>query len=184
MRLEPIEKPPGLLMRAAYWMMRRDLGKATTPLTVVYSRAPKLATTVYRMAQAEEKRVSLDPALKLLIHAVASHANGCGFCVDIGRARAVQKGVGLEKLSAIAEYRTSPLFSDAERAALRYAEVATRDKQVPDDVFEEVRKHYSEREIVEITWVNALANFYNLTNVPLELESDGLCAIALGRARG
>jgi alkylhydroperoxidase family enzyme len=49
-----------------------------------------------------------------------------------------------------------------------------------------VRKHFSEREIVELTWLNALENYYNLMNVPLEIEQDGLCAIAQKRvgARG
>ncbi len=41
--------------------------------------------------------------------------------------------------------------------------------------------HFSEREIVEITWVNALENYYNLLNLPLEIESDGFCAIAEAR---
>ena len=52
-----------------------------------------------------------------------------------------------------------------------------------DATFERLRKHFNEREIVEITWVNALANYYNLINVPLELEADGLCAIAQRRAQ-
>lgn len=80
------------------------------------------------------------------------------------------------------EYRTSPLFSDRERAALAYVEEATRHKRVSDATFEELRKHFSEREIVEITWLNALENYYNLLNVTLEIESDGFCAIAQARA--
>ena len=47
-----------------------------------------------------------------------------------------------------------------------------------DETFETLRSHYNEQEIVEITWVNALENYYNLISIPLGLESDGLCAIA------
>ncbi len=47
--------------------------------------------------------------------------------------------------------------------------------------FETLRKHFSEWEIAEITWLNALENYYNLINVPLQIESDGFCAIAQAR---
>jgi alkylhydroperoxidase family enzyme len=75
-------------------------------------------------------------------------------------------------------HRTRPLFSIRERAALAYAEEATRHKRVSDATFEALRQHFSEREIVEITWVNAVENYYNLINLPLEIKSDGFCAIS------
>jgi alkylhydroperoxidase family enzyme len=84
----------------------------------------------------------------------------------------------MQKLNSLSEYRTSPLFSGRERAALAYVEEATRNKRVSDATFEELRKHFNEREIVEITWLNAVENYYNLINIPLEIESDGFCAIA------
>ncbi|MEE9606362.1 MAG: carboxymuconolactone decarboxylase family protein [Myxococcota bacterium] len=183
MRLQPIEKPPGPLMRFAYWMSRRQLGTVASPLKVVYARVPALARLTYQMARTEEQKLTLEPGLALLIHARTSELNGCGFCVDIARAKAVTQHIGLEKFQALADYRTSPLFDDRERAALAYAEEVTREKRVDDATFERLRKHFNEREIVEVTWVNALANYYNLINVPLELEADGLCAIAQRRAR-
>jgi len=45
-----------------------------------------------------------------------------------------------------------------------------------------LRRHFNEREIVEITWLNALENYYNLINLPLEIESDGFCDIVQRRA--
>jgi alkylhydroperoxidase family enzyme len=98
--------------------------------------------------------------------------------VDIARAMAIRQHLGMEKFNALSEYRTSPLFSNRERAALAYVEEATRHKRVSDATFEVLRKHFSDREIVEITWLNAVENYYNLINLPLEIESDGLCAIA------
>jgi len=53
---------------------------------------------------------------------------------------------------------------------------------VSDATFAELQRHFNEREIVEITWLNALENYYNLINLPLGIESDGLCAIAERRA--
>lgn len=182
MRLAPIEKPSSPTMKLAYWLSRREFGTVPGPLKVVYSRvSPGLARLQYRIGQAEQKELSLDPGIVLLVHALTSKINGCGFCVDIARAKAVQQHVGLEKFGALADHRTSPLFDDRERAALAYAEEVTRRRRVSDATWQELAKHWSEREIVEITWVNALSNFYNLMNVPLELEEDGLCALAQER---
>ena len=101
---------------------------------------------------------------------------------DIALARAVQQRVGLEKFRALDDWRASPLFSERERAALAFVEAATRDREVDDATFEAVRKLYSEREIVELTVENAVSNFYNLLNLPLGIEDDGLLAIAERRA--
>ena len=91
---------------------------------------------------------------------------------------AIRQRLGMEKFDALPDYRMSPLFSDRERAALAYVEEATRRKRVSDATFDALRKHFTEPEIVEITWLNAVHNYYNLINLPLGIESDGLCAIA------
>ena len=178
MRLEPIEKPKGLMMSIAFWMTRRQLGKVITPMKVLYPRMPEAMRLSYEIQKFEEKRIRLEPGLHFLIGTLASQINGCGFCVDISRAMAIRKHLAMEKLNALSEYRTSPLFSDRERAALVFVEEATRRKRVSDATFEELRKHFNEREIIEITWLNAVHNYYNLINLPLGIESDGLCALA------
>jgi alkylhydroperoxidase family enzyme len=181
MRLKPIEKPKGLMMRIAYWMTRRQFGKVMTPMKVVMARMPGSERLAYAITKFELKGIQLEHGLHFMIGTLASQINGCGFCMDLGRAMAIREHLGMEKFNALSEYRTSPLFSDRERAALAYVEEATRNKRVSDATFEELRKHFSEREIVEITWVNALENYYNLINLPLEIDSDGYCAIAQQR---
>lgn len=178
MRLEPIAQPPSLLIRAAYWMSRRRFGKVVAPLQVVYARVPALARVGHGMSQAMERKLSLDPGLRLLLQAHVAGLNGCGFCLDIGRAMAVEEHLDLAKFDALPEFETSPRFDERERAALRYLAEATRGVRVSDASFETLRKHFSEREIVEITWVGAVENYYNRLAIPLGLESDGLCAIA------
>src|SRR5258706_30617 len=105
-------------------------------------------------------------------------AAGCTFCVDIGRAMATYRGLTFEKLDAVAQFRTSPLFTPAERAALAYVEEATQRKRVSDETFAALRPHFTDQQIVAITWMNAVENYFNLLNGPLEIESDGLCLIA------
>jgi alkylhydroperoxidase family enzyme len=85
------------------------------------------------------------------------------------------------KFDALSEYRTSPLFSEAERAALDYVTELTRDKSVRPETFDRVRQHYSERAICEIVWLVASEHFYNLTNLGLNIHSDMLCDIARKR---
>jgi len=182
MRIAPIEKPKGLLTRIAYWMSRRQLGKVMTPLKVVFARIPGTIFHEYALVRIlEGNKLKLDPMLRLLVQHHVARLNGCGFCVDIGRAAAVQHRVDLGKIDAVSEYRGNPLFTERERAALAYVEEATRNKRVADATFEALRRHCDDREIVEITWLCAVENYFNLVNLPLEIESDGLCAIATRR---
>ncbi len=182
MRLAPIERPKQLTARIAYWLTERRLGKVMTPMKVVYARLPALFRHAYQQVQIVEKHITLDPVISILVRTWPAMINQCTFCVDIAKAVALYKHMTMEKFEALPAYRTSPLFSERERAALAYVEEATREKRVSDATFAELQRHFTEREIVEITWLNALENYYNLLNLPLEIESDGLCAIAERRA--
>ncbi|MGO9409865.1 MAG: carboxymuconolactone decarboxylase family protein [Spirochaetia bacterium] len=184
MRLQPIENPKGLFSRIAYWMVRRQFGKVMTPMKVMGPRMPGSMRLAYAITKFELKRIRLDHELHFMVATLASQINGCGFCIDLGRSMAIREQLEMEKFDALLEYRTSPLFSERERAALAYVEEATRSKRVSDATFEELRNHFSEREIAEITWVNALENYYNLQNLPLEIGSDGFCSIAQARKKG
>jgi AhpD family alkylhydroperoxidase len=177
-RLEPIKKPDGLKLRFVYWMMRRKFGKVMTPLKVVTARIPGSLGLNRKFQRFHVNGIQLEPELKLMVGTLTSEINGCGFCLDLAQSEAVRENLGMEKMNALAEYQTSPLFSEGERAALAYAEEVTRHKNVSDATFEELRNHFTDREIVEITWVNAFQNYTNLVNIPLEIEADGLCAIA------
>jgi alkylhydroperoxidase family enzyme len=177
MRLQPIDKPKGLMMRLAFWFSRRQFGKVMTPMRVFYPRVPKLLKVSFQIQKFEMKGLTLDMELHSLLGAHISQINGCTFCNDIARVFALREHIGMEKFDALGEYRTSPLFSERERAALAYVEEASRNRRVSDSTFDALRRRFSETEIVEITWLNAIHNYYNLLNVPLEIGSDGLCAI-------
>ena len=85
---------------------------------------------------------------------------------------------GEERLAAVAEWRDSPLFSDAERVALDYAERMTITGQTVDGaLFGELKRHYSEAQIVELTAAIALENFRSKFNPPLGIEAQGFCLI-------
>jgi len=135
----------------------------------------------YELSKFELSGIRLELELHFLIGTLASQVNGCGFCTDLGRAMAMRANQDLRKFDVLAEYKTNPLFSPRERAALAYAEEATRKRSVSDATFTELRRYFNDREIAEITWINAVENYYNLINIPLGIGSDGFCAIQQAR---
>lgn len=178
MRIPPIESPRNPLMRLMYRAMSRQFGKPITPLKVIFARLPRTILAQLGIYWGLTGRLGLDHGLQLLVQSHVATLNGCGFCQDIGRAVATYQGVSVEKLDQVAEYRTSPLFTPRERAALAYVEEATQCKRASDETFAALREHFTDDEIVAITWVNAVENYFNLLNGPLAIESDGLCSIA------
>lgn len=182
MRLAPLDRPPTLLARVMSIVTRRMLGKELTPARVIYHRVPRMWNVSWALLNLDLRGFTLPHDLLLLLHVRVSTLNGCAFCRDIALARAVQQRIGLEKFRALDDWRTSPLFSERERAALAFVEEATVRREVADATFDALRPHFSEREIVELTVENAVSNFYNLLNVPLGIEDDGLLAIAERRA--
>jgi alkylhydroperoxidase family enzyme len=85
---------------------------------------------------------------------------------------------GFEKVAEVLNWRDSKLFSPAERAALEYAERITyTDRQVDDALFAELKKHFTEAQIVELTAVIALENFRSKFNPTLGVEAQGFCMV-------
>jgi AhpD family alkylhydroperoxidase len=181
MRITPIESPRNPFVRLAYRLCRRQLGRAMSSFTVVFARIPRALVPHLLIHRTVENGLTLAPELKLLLEMDVARVNGCGACLDIGRAIAIYRGATLEKFEALADWASSPLFDARERAALAYVEEATRHRRVGDATFDALRPHFSDREIVEMTWLCAVENYYNMINIPLGIESDGLCAIAEAR---
>jgi alkylhydroperoxidase family enzyme len=85
---------------------------------------------------------------------------------------------GEEKLADVAAWRDSTLFSASERVALEYAERVTyTDRRVDEALFAEVRKHFTEPQIVELTFAVALENFRSKFNPALGVEGQGFCVV-------
>ena len=103
-----------------------------------------------------------------LVHLRASQINGCSVCVDM-HARDLRKaGESDERIFAVAAWRETPYYTDAERAALALAEAMTRlsdrSDPVPDDVWDEAARHYDERALAALTLSIATVNVWNRLN--------------------
>ncbi|MEV4494200.1 carboxymuconolactone decarboxylase family protein [Micromonospora arborensis] len=103
-----------------------------------------------------------------LVHLRASQINGCSACVDSGARGARKAGETEERLFAVAAWRETPYFTEAERAALALAEAATRlaDRAdaVSDDVWADAARHFDEKELAAIVLWVATTNFFNRLN--------------------
>jgi alkylhydroperoxidase family enzyme len=94
----------------------------------------------------------------------------------------VENEGGAEKLGEVLAWRDSKLFSPMERAALEYAErITTTGQKVDDALFAELKKHFSEAEIVELTAAIAMENFRSKFNPPLGIEAHGFCMVPTKR---
>jgi alkylhydroperoxidase family enzyme len=175
--LPAIEKPKGMSMKLAYYFFRRQFGKVLTPIKVYSARMPAAFGMFYGKIGKLDQKLLLPKETSLLIREQVARINVCLFCIDIGRAYAIQSSMNVAKFDALEQYSTSPLFSEAERSALDYATELTRDKKVSPDTFARMARHYSEREICEIVWLVATEHLYNITNIGLNIHSDMLCDI-------
>ncbi len=176
--LAPVENPQSLMLKLVYRMSRRQFGKVMTPLKVFVARMPLSFGMFGAKIGKLDKKLTLPPETVMLIRERVARINVCLFCVDIGRASAIKQRMNEAKFDALEAYATSPLFTEAERAALDYVTELTRDKQVKPATFERLAKHYSERAICEIVWLVASEHFYNMTNIGLNIHSDMLCDIS------
>jgi alkylhydroperoxidase family enzyme len=180
--LPPIEKPDGLMMKLVYALTRRQFGKVLTPVKVVSARMP-LAFGMFTAKIAKlDRKLLLPPETALLVREQVARINVCLFCMDIGRSFTIKAAMNQAKFDALEQYRTSQLFSEAERAALDYVTELTRDKKVNPETFARMAGFYSERQICEIVWLVSSEHFYNMTNIGLNIHSDMLCDISKRKA--
>ena len=109
----------------------------------------------------------LDPVLQELVSFRASQMNGCAWCLDMHSKELRAHGVAEQKLYMVSAWRESPLFTERERAALAWTEALTslEHQEVPDSVYEEVRKHFAEPEVVDLTLAVISINGWNRLNV-------------------
>ncbi len=105
----------------------------------------------------------LEHGLLELVKTRASQLNACAYCLDMHTKDARAAGESEQRLYALAAWREAPFFSDRERAALGFAEALTRvgENGVPDEVYEEARRHFAEKELVDLALAIVAINGWN-----------------------
>ena len=113
------------------------------------------------------RNCGLDHTLLELVKLRASQLNGCAHCIDMHTKELRADGESEQKLYLLNAWRESPFYSERERAALAWTEAVTlvASSQVPDDVYEQARKEFSEEELVNLTLALVAINGANRLNV-------------------
>ena len=113
-----------------------------------------------------EERVgksALEKSLTELVRLRASQINGCAYCVDMHTTDARKGGETERRLATVVVWRETPFFTDRERAALEWTEAVTlvSHDHVPDTVWQAVRPHFSDEELVDLTLLVSAINAWN-----------------------
>ena len=133
--------------------------------------APK-ALVALRTLNDYAENSGLDHKLLELVKTRASQINGCAYCLHMHTADARKRGETEERLYLLSAWRESPLYSPRERAALAWTEALTTltNREVPDEVFAQVREQFSERELSDLTLAVLAINSWNRINVAFHTQ--------------
>jgi uncharacterized peroxidase-related enzyme len=175
-RLTPLPADATPELQDAFAVYRRGLGFVPNSVLIM-QRRPKLVKALSGLVAAVmDPEGDVTPGFKRLLAHVASRAHGCQYCMAHTAGGALRSGIDEEKVAAVWEYRTSPLYSPAERVALDVAVAAASvPNAVSDEMFAELRAHWSDHQVVEILAAISLFGFLNRWNdtlaTPLEEEA-------------
>ena len=174
-RLAPLAPEHTPELTEQFETMKRNLGFVPNSILIM-QRKPKMAKAIAQLtASVWDPEGKVDRGFKRLLAHVSSRTAGCQYCMAHTAGGALHFGVEDKKLAAVWDYKTSPLFDAAERAAL---DLAVAGSSVPnaatDEMFAELRRYWNEEQIVEIVGVIAMFGFLNRWNdtlaTPLEDE--------------
>ncbi len=119
--------------------------------------------TALRNVEVYLARCGLSKRLIDLVKMRASQINGCAYCLDVHAKDARKAGETEQRLYLLNAWRESPSFSPAERVALAWTEALTNvaETRAPDADYEALRLHFSDKEIVDLTYLIGMINFWN-----------------------
>jgi alkylhydroperoxidase family enzyme len=164
-RLKPLPAGANPDLQEAFRNYQRLLGYVPSSVLIM-QRRPKLVTALAQLASSVWDPASeVNIGFKRLVAYMASRTHGCNYSMAHAAEAAHRAGVDDAKLEAVTEYRASPLYTDAERVALDFAvAAASQPNAVTDELFEQIKRHWTDAQIVEIAAAVAINGFLNRWN--------------------
>ena len=173
--LTPVSKPRKWILRGYRWFIKTWMKEVLEPFEVIHTRFPESLRVAQTLVKTQ-KKLTLEPELQSLIKWYVASANGCHFCENLSR-----PGVSSQKTSQISYYSESDEFSEREKAALAYVDEVVEQGVSSEETTSRLKQLFSEREIVEITWLNAVEHYYNMMNRPLGIGLGDTCEVEFGK---
>jgi AhpD family alkylhydroperoxidase len=132
--------------------------------------SPKGVQAMFQLERSVRES-GLEPKLLELIKTRASQMNGCAYCIDMHTKDARAHGETEQRLFALNAWREAPFYTEKERAALKWTEAITDIQRghAADDVFEEVRKHFADAELMSLTLAITTINAWNRIAIAFRL---------------
>ena len=135
----------------------------------------KIAPEAFRAMFGLERYVrdsGLEPSLLHLIKMRASQINGCAYCLDMHSKDARAAGETEQRLYLLNAWREAPFYNERERAALAWTEALTliSENHVPDEIYNEVRQHFSEKELADLSLAAVAINGWNRLAISFRSE--------------
>lgn len=170
-RIEPIRRTERADLDPVFSAVEAAMGFLPNSMLIM-ARKPGLVEAFSALAMQIQTSHSLPDGLAHMVAYMASRSAGCQYC-QAHTHHGLAKAIKAQKVDAIWDYETSPLFSNAERIALQVAQKAAHvPNEVDDGDFEELKKYYTEDQIIEIVSIISLFGFLNRWNdtlgTPLE----------------
>jgi AhpD family alkylhydroperoxidase len=127
-----------------------------------YEAAPDAMRALQRV-EGYIQQCGLEKSLIELVKMRASQINGCAYCLHVHSTDARRAGETEQRLYLLDAWHESPLYTARERAALAWTEALTRiaETHAPDEIYEEVRRHFADKELVDLTTLIGLINLWN-----------------------
>jgi uncharacterized peroxidase-related enzyme len=174
-RLVPLPPEHTPELKEQFETLRKRMGFIPNSVLIMQRRPEMVRAFTQMTAVIWSPSSNVDLKLKRLLAHVTSRAAGCRYCMAHTAEGAHRLGVDDRKLAAVWDYKTSPLFTPAERAALDIAVAAgSVPNAVTDEMFTELSKHWSDEQIVEIIGVVAMFGFLNRWNDTLATPLEGI----------
>lgn len=175
------EKKPNeysFLARIIFWAQKRKYGQSLLPSKLWGRSSPLIFGLQVFYRTIDRKSSPLEPALRALLNVKVSQINHCAFCSDISQSLLLKHGITADKIEALKDFNNSNLFTEKEKAALDYAVAITySDKTVTNEIFSELKKHFNDDAIVELTALIGYQNLSSKFNAALDIPSQGFCKL-------
>ncbi|HEY7743489.1 MAG TPA: carboxymuconolactone decarboxylase family protein [Burkholderiales bacterium] len=174
----PADHPYPWYLRPMFRSQRRRYGRELEPVRL-WARMPAAFLAMSAMYRALDRKSSpIDPGLRSLVQVRISQINGCEFCVDLNASLGLGRGIAQDQLRDLPRFEDSASFSEREKAALAYAEAATRsDRRVGEELIARLRRHFDDQAIVELAALIAYQNMSSKFNAALGVPAHGFCAL-------
>lgn len=144
-----------------------EIGRTTMEHRINYGKVAPEGIRALSGLDACVRSSGLEPGLLDLVKTRASQLNGCAYCLDMHTKDARAGGETEQRLYALSAWHETPFYTDRERAAIAWAEAMTLVSHgaVPDSLYDEARRHFSEKELVDLTLALVAINGWNRLSI-------------------